>query len=421
MRGEAISRGGGNAARRRRAGLALALAGAVALAVPLAGCGGATRLASLPTPPDPPPIPDRKPLIPDWAGLAGGAAEAAGSGAAQAAQAAVQAGAKLSPAAPAPVRKVSLAPLSPAKPVEAPAMPAASPLGGQPMVRYRVELGDTVYGVSRRRGVPIRDVIEANGLTPPFTLKVGQVLLIPSPRRHVVRPGDTVYGIARRYGVDLTELVRFNGIAPPYTISPGQDLVLPTMAGPAAATPGRVATAASDSGAAASPGTAAPGGTQTAALPSLAPPPAPKIPQAIPAPPPRSGGKFLWPLRGRVIDGYGSKDGGLHNDGINIAAPRGTPVRAADNGVVAYAGNELRGFGNLVLIKHSGGWVTAYAHTDEILVRRGAVVTRGQVIARTGNSGNVSQPQLHFEIRQGTRAVDPLRFLGPPQNALAAD
>jgi len=89
--------------------------------------------------------------------------------------------------------------------------------------------------------------------------------------------------------------------------------------------------------------------------------------------------------------------------------------------VVAYAGNELRGFGNLILIKHADGWVTAYAHTDEILVQRGAVVSRGQIIARTGNSGNVSRPQLHFEIRQGTRAVDPLRFLGPPQSALAQD
>ena len=138
---------------------------------------------------------------------------------------------------------------------------------------------------------------------------------------------------------------------------------------------------------------------------------------AIPAPPPRAGGKFLWPVRGRTIAGYGRKKDGLHNDGINIAAPRGAPVRAADNGVVAYLGNELRGFGNLILLKHAGGWVTAYAHNQDFLVKRGQTVTRGQPIARVGSSGNVATPQLHFEIRKGTRSVDPTRFLGPQRAA----
>jgi murein DD-endopeptidase MepM/ murein hydrolase activator NlpD len=140
---------------------------------------------------------------------------------------------------------------------------------------------------------------------------------------------------------------------------------------------------------------------------------------AIPAPPPRAGGKFLWPVQGRTIAGYGRKKNGLHNDGINIAAPRGAPVQAAENGVVAYIGNELRGFGNLILIRHAGGWVTAYAHNAGFLVRRGDTVKRGQVIARIGSSGNVATPQLHFEIRKGARSVDPTRFLGPQRAAAA--
>ncbi|MCW8861524.1 MAG: M23 family metallopeptidase, partial [Rhodospirillales bacterium] len=119
-----------------------------------------------------------------------------------------------------------------------------------------------------------------------------------------------------------------------------------------------------------------------------------------------------WPVQGRVISGFGPKAKGLHNDGINIAAPRGTPVRAAEEGVVAYAGNELRGFGNLLLVRHADGWVTAYAHSEKLLVERGDKVSKGQVIARVGSSGTVSSPQLHFELRKGKQAVDPTRYLG---------
>jgi murein DD-endopeptidase MepM/ murein hydrolase activator NlpD len=130
-------------------------------------------------------------------------------------------------------------------------------------------------------------------------------------------------------------------------------------------------------------------------------------------PPPRGSGKFLWPVNGKVVSVFGVKEGGQHNDGINIAAPLGTPVHAADNGVVAYAGNELRGFGNLLLIRHADGWVSAYAHCDALLVKRGDQVKRGQVIARVGQTGAVSSPQLHFELRKAGTAVDPTSELGP--------
>ena len=116
-------------------------------------------------------------------------------------------------------------------------------------------------------------------------------------------------------------------------------------------------------------------------------------------------------MRGPVISAFGAKGKGLHNDGINIRADRGSPVRAAEHGVVAYAGNELRGFGNLLLVRHAGGWITAYAHNDTLLVARGDRVRRGQVIARVGSSGSVTEPQLHFELRKGKRAVDPRKYL----------
>ncbi len=275
---------------------------------------------------------------------------------------------------------------------------------------YRVARGDNVFAVSRRFGVPARSLIDSNGLTPPFTLRVGQILTIPKPRVHVVARDDTVYGISRRYRVDMAELVRLNGIGPPYTITPGQRLNLPgappsRAAGPALAKaePGQVVPRRSP-GRAATPQSAQRSAQQSAAIPS---------------PPPRAGGKFLWPVQGRIVSSYGAKGGGLHNDGVNIAAARGTPVLAADNGVVAYAGNELRGFGNLLLIKHAGGWVTAYAHTEGLMVRRGQTVRRGQPIARVGSSGNVSEPQLHFEVRKGTKAVDPSRVLAPRATAQA--
>jgi murein DD-endopeptidase MepM/ murein hydrolase activator NlpD len=120
---------------------------------------------------------------------------------------------------------------------------------------------------------------------------------------------------------------------------------------------------------------------------------------------------FSWPLNGRVLTSYGAAAGGGHNDGINIAAPRGTPIAAIEAGTVAYAGNELRGYGNLVLVKHADGWISAYAHCDELLVKKGDQVDRGKAIAKVGSTGNVSEPQLRFELRRGNRPVDPRQFL----------
>jgi murein DD-endopeptidase MepM/ murein hydrolase activator NlpD len=130
--------------------------------------------------------------------------------------------------------------------------------------------------------------------------------------------------------------------------------------------------------------------------------------------------RFLWPVEGRVISPFGDNPNGGRNDGINILVPRGTPVHAADAGEVSYVGNELKGYGNLILIRHDNGFVTAYAHTDGVHVKRGERVERGHVIAAVGDTGNVSQPQLHFELRYGTEPLDPTPYLvespKPPAN-----
>jgi len=143
------------------------------------------------------------------------------------------------------------------------------------------------------------------------------------------------------------------------------------------------------------------------AQPAPAKQPEPQQTASLPTNPAATDNDFRWPVKGRVISGFGS--GG--NEGINIAVPEGTPVKAAEGGTVAYAGNELKGYGNLVLIRHENGYVSAYAHNGEIAVKRGEKIKRGQVIAKSGQSGNVNSPQLHFEIRKGSTPVDPVPYL----------
>ena len=310
-----------------------------------------------------------------------------------------------------------------------------------------VKRGDSLYSLSRRHKVSLRGLIVANNVRPPYKLRPGQRLVLPAPREHVVRAGDTLYDISRAYGVDVSSLARINRIVPPYRILPGQTLRLPDTIGPvfAAARPASrpppprtprksppqasrkpAPQVASRPAVRKLPPQVASGPASRKPPPQAAsrlapdeagPKPAvkPKGPagQAVRVPPPprKKGGGFTWPVRGKVLSSFGPKGGGLHNDGINIAAPKGAAVKAAENGVVAYAGNEIRGYGNLLLIRHSGGWITAYAHADKLLVQRGDKVSKGQVIARVGHTGNVVSPQLHFEIRKGKQAVNPIRHL----------
>ena len=265
---------------------------------------------------------------------------------------------------------------------------------------HRVQKKETVYAISRLYKVPPRDIIEKNKLKPPYGLSVGQLLFIPPVQVHIVRKGDTLYSISRAYNVDMNSLAKANHIEAPYTLSLGQTLVMPGTLVPATSQSSKKAVqktaTASETPTRSTPKTAAKKTTQKAA--------------ALPKAPGRSG-RFSWPVSGTVISNFGPSGGGRHNDGINIKAARGTPFKAAENGVVAYAGNELKGFGNLLLIKHADGFVTAYAHADSLSVKRGQTVKKGQTLGKVGSTGNVNAPQLHFEIRKGTKAINPRTYL----------
>ena len=159
---------------------------------------------------------------------------------------------------------------------------------------------------------------------------------------------------------------------------------------------------------------AAPFGKLATAAPAAGVPldPASRKLSAADAAPPAdmpSDGRFRWPVRGRIIGQFGpTGKAGQANEGIDLAVPQGTEVHAAENGVVAYAGDELKGYGKLILIRHADNWVTAYAHNDELLVKRGDAIRRGQVISKSGKSGGVDQPLLHFELRKGSQPIDPM-------------
>ena len=310
---------------------------------------------------------------------------------------------------------------------------------------YTVRRGDTAFGVARSHGVPFKTLVAVNRLRSPYRLSPGQQLALPAgawtsppavpvggnavvavplkpvvveaastkraaPSTHVVRRGDTLYGVARRYGLKPQQVAAENRLSAPYALKPGQRLAIPGDSPNVSQTQVAAAPQHSDS----------PRVTlkmvKNAINAATSKTEAPR-PVAVGEPPARSQSQFLWPVRGKIISNFGAKRGGLKNDGINIAAPRGTKVLAAENGVVAYAGNELRGFGNLLLIKHADGWVSAYAHNEAIVVRRGQRVRRGQAIARVGSTGSVSEPQLHFELRKGSRALNPADLLGPRQRA----
>lgn len=253
--------------------------------------------------------------------------------------------------------------------------------------------GDTLFAIARRANVPVRALIDANGLRPPYAIQAGQQLRLPRGGAVAGQPAPSPQKAARAKQEEQPS-------AAPRGALEGAPLPAPAAPAPADARGGRP----SAGGGAEPPVQPAP--QPPAAVPSPVQAAVPVAPPIDARPQPRTG-RFLWPVRGDVVSVFGTKPGGLQNDGINIAAGLGTPVRAAENGVVVYAGNELRGFGNLVLLRHADGWMSAYAHLDDIGVERGAQVQRGQGIGKVGQSGSVSSPQLHFELRRDGKPVDP--------------
>jgi murein DD-endopeptidase MepM/ murein hydrolase activator NlpD len=306
-----------------------------------------------------------------------------------------------------------------------------------------VGTSDTMEALSQRYGVTTAEILKANGYKGPRALQPGQQLIIPPravaaapavvapkavavaapvaapPSVHVVNRGDTLMSIAHRNHVPVAELAKANGIDANSKLKLGQKVTVPgvkSAAAPVAAQPAQVAGA--QPGAVAAPATkmaaAEPAKEKARLAQATTTPEAAAAVTETPVKTAEATGAlptFRWPVRGRVVTGYGAKTNGKSNDGINVAVPEGTPVKAAEDGVVAYSGNELKGYGNLILVRHSNGYVTAYAHASELLVKRGETIKRGQIIAKSGQSGEVGSPQLHFEIRKGSSPVDPLQFL----------
>jgi murein DD-endopeptidase MepM/ murein hydrolase activator NlpD len=292
-----------------------------------------------------------------------------------------------------------------------------------------VSSGETIESIARKYGVPASAIMQTNGFREGAVLRPGQRVVIPryvsasasqaaaapqssvAPRAadnvHIVEPGESMLGIAHKHGVTITALARANNIQPYAKISIGDRLTIPggrhvaerQTSAPQVAPPRTVAVEKVASAPAQSARVATPEHQTTESVTQTA-----EAAGSMPS--------FRWPVKGRIIAGFGPRPNGAQNDGINLAVPEGTPIKAADDGVVAYAGSELKGYGNLVLIRHANGFVSAYANASEILVKRGETIKRGQVIAHAGQTGNVTSPQLHFEIRKGSTPVDPTKYLG---------
>ncbi len=259
-----------------------------------------------------------------------------------------------------------------------------------------VRKGDTLYSLSKKHQVPLRALMDENNIKPPYTIAVGQRLRLPGTRTHTVQKGETLYSISRRYGMNVSTLSKQNNLAAPYTLAVGQKL---RIAGGSAQT------------SVAPQSTAAQPVKKTVAPKKAVAKKAVVAKDSIKVPASQAKKRFAWPVQGKIVSSYGSKGHGQYNDGINIAGKKGTPIKAADAGTVAYAGSELKGYGKLVLIRHANGWITAYAHNDKLLVKKGQSVKKGTQIATMGSTGNVKTPQLHFEIRYKTKVVNPKKYL----------
>jgi murein DD-endopeptidase MepM/ murein hydrolase activator NlpD len=268
--------------------------------------------------------------------------------------------------------------------------PSTAPVAGE---TYTVKPGDSLYAIASRHKLKVADLQRANGITNARTVRPGTVLRIPGGEAAPTESGD---------GGSSAAAIAKAG-------PPTQRLAAVVPGGAAGAPSGlKVLNADGDRHAAL-------GGqpTMTDAAPAATPPAAPiKAVAAAAAPAPSaSAPKLRWPVKGRIIQGFGARPDGSHNDGVDIAVPAGADVLAAESGVVAYAGNEVKTYGNLVLVRHDNGLVTAYAYNEKLLVQRGDRVKRGQPIAKAGKTGLADQPQVHFEVRVGSKPVDPIGYL----------
>ncbi|MDA7705637.1 M23 family metallopeptidase [Rickettsiales bacterium] len=240
-----------------------------------------------------------------------------------------------------------------------------------------INSGDTLYAISNTYNVPNRDLIEINNLTEPYILKEGQKLRLPSFKYHNVQEGENLYSISRIYDMKIGNLIALNDLKKPYNIKIGDKIRISETASINRSKQRKKSVTHK------------------------------KLPIAS-----SKKQSFIWPVQsGIIISKFGQKSGGLYNDGINIKPDISEDVFAIKDGKVAYVGNELRGYGNLVIIKHSNNWISAYAHLDNILIKKGQKIRQGTKIANMGVTGNVSEKQLYFSLRHKKEAVDPEKYL----------
>lgn len=256
---------------------------------------------------------------------------------------------------------------------------------------HTVVAGDTLYALSVRYQIPLRPLIDANRLDAPFALAVGDVLRLPPPLTVRAGRGDTLVSLARRYNIDARSLALLNRLPKPYAVRAGDTLVLPALAREDAAPPPMAQ-------------------EPRAPAPSRS---AQSAPQPSPDPAPTTGpARFAWPVMGAILTRFGPQQGGRRSDGVDIAAAEGADVKAAADGRVVYAGEDLAGYGHLMLVQHSDGWVTAYAHCSAFAVKEGDRVRRGQKLGLVGKTAT-GETKLHFQVRKGGAPTDPLAVLPP--------
>jgi len=268
---------------------------------------------------------------------------------------------------------------------------------GQKLSNYAVVLsGENIYRISKKYNIPLRDLINQNHLAPPYSIKVGDKINLPSNQYHKVVDGDTLYDISRKYGMNINNLIAINNLQKPYHIKVGESLKINISNTddnkPSVAYSKNVEQEVTNQ-------------SKKLISHNLD---EPKISEPSIT---NKNNHFIWPVKGAIISKFGPKAGGLYNDGINIKAKNGDNVKATEDGVVAYVGDELRGYGNLIIVKHSSGWISAYGHLGSAKVKRGNKVKKGETIAIVGTTGNVKSPQLYFGLRKGREAVNPQSYL----------
>ncbi|MGE7205928.1 peptidoglycan DD-metalloendopeptidase family protein [Sphingomonas sp. NPDC019816] len=290
-----------------------------------------------------------------------------------------------------------------------PVTPDAREIAG---TTYIVRPGDTLRGIAERTGAGADAIARANALSAPYMVRVGQRLIIPGGRFHLVRSGETGIAIARAYGVPWSQIVDANALTEPYVLRAGQRILIPggVVGAPASTAAERAAAFSLNIDDILTGGEPALASNQAPAKPSATPS---RVlpPTAVVAAPTRLNSGFVWPVEGRVVKRFGAGASGERNDGIKIAVPIGTPIKATADGVVAYVGDGIPALGGLVIVKHGDRWTSVYGHASKLLVQRGQAVKRGQTLALSGQTGFADKPEVHFELRRGRTPVDPLSQL----------